>query len=135
MATEASNLWLVVEDQENDFLLLQRACRRIAPQPTLVRVEDGLKAQQYLMAWGDSTPDRPFLRPALILSDINMPQIDGFELLGWLRKQQWLSTIPFVFVTSSGLQADRDRARELRADGYLVKPSGSSALIELLQWV
>jgi two-component system, chemotaxis family, response regulator Rcp1 len=130
MARTASNLWLVVEDDSNDFALLERACRRITPPPTLLHFENGSAAQTYLASVLDrGSPDLP----ALILSDIKMPRMDGFELLAWIRDHQTLFATPFIIITGSDMQVDRDRARALRADGYLVKPSGLPILVEAVE--
>jgi two-component system, chemotaxis family, response regulator Rcp1 len=129
MSPGIPNLWLVVEDDANDHALVERACRRISPPPMLLHVRNGQAARDYLLGLCDLPDQESPVLPALILSDIKMPRMDGLELLAWVKSHPTLSVISFVILTGSTLQVDRDRARELRADGYLVKPSSFSVLI------
>jgi CheY-like chemotaxis protein len=127
MATLAK-LWLVAEDGDDDFLLLQRACTQIRPRPQLQWVKDGLEAQCYLAGSGRFADRHSFPLPDLILSDVKMPQLNGFELLAWVKTQPSLESIPFVVLSSSPLERDRDRADKLGADRYLVKEPNPAAL-------
>ena len=133
MPPATSILWLVVEDDENDFILLQRACGRVQPQPRLLRLQNGMQAREYLARFSQPVDVHIADRPALILSDIKMPQLDGFQLLEWIRTQPELRAVPFIFISSSNLQIDRDRAHALQADGYLVKPPAFPILVQILQ--
>ncbi len=135
MAVNRSILWLVAEDNDDDFILLQRACSRIAPAPKLHRAKNGIEAQCYLAGMGAFAKRSLYPLPALILSDLKMPRMDGFELLAWVKSQVVLGRIPFVFLTCSMLERDRDRANELGANGYLVKPTNSVAFGCILQAV
>jgi CheY-like chemotaxis protein len=121
-----SKYWLVVEDDDNDFLLFERACRHaIKTGPPLERFVDGLLAKAYLSG---SSP-----RPCLIVSDIKMPGMDGFELLEWVKDQQTLQWIPFVMISNSSSAADVARAKELGADDYQVKPADSHQLAAVVE--
>jgi CheY-like chemotaxis protein len=59
----------------------------------------------------------------VIVSDIKMPKKNGFELLGWVRSNPHFQNIPFVFLTSSNQETDRDRASELGVTHYILKPA------------
>jgi CheY-like chemotaxis protein len=124
------NLWLVVEDSENDILLLRRVCARLVPAPKLYCVSDGIAAKEYLLA---EIARKGMTLPSLILSDLNMPLLNGLELLSWVKSQQQLAGIPFIILTSSTDSGNRDSALQLGADAYLVKPGNFSRLVGDLQ--
>jgi CheY-like chemotaxis protein len=109
---------LIVEDDEVDLMTVKRglALRKIANE--VVTAKDGLEALQLLR--GDAGRP-PLSKPIIILLDLNMPRMNGFEFLEALRKDQELhSTIVFVLTTS---KSDEDRARAYAANiaGYIVK--------------
>ncbi len=60
--------------------------------------------------------------PDLIVSDVNLPEMDGFAILNNLRKEPITATIPFIIITANPNEADQRRARESGANGYLPKP-------------
>jgi two-component system response regulator len=66
----------------------------------------------------------------MVLSDLKMPLLNGLELLAWFKHQPGESAIPFVLMTSSDAQSDRDRACENGADDYLLKPSRFEDLVK-----
>ena len=134
MARYSTNLWLVVEDGEDDFLLLQRACSRLTPPPRLHWAKDGLEAKAYLARVGAYADRKEFPLPALILSDLKMPLMDGLELLDWVKHNRRLSEIPFILLTCSNARRDLDRAHELGADDYVVKPTELADLAKLLDF-
>ena len=71
--------------------------------------------------------------PFLLLLDIKMPGTDGFEVLQWARAEPDLKRLLIVVLTSSNLQADVDRAYELGANSYLVKPVSFDEMVNLIQ--
>ena len=116
MACLSNELWLVVEDDDNDFFLFRRACSRaLDREPCIHRENDGLSAMEFLSEHSQA--------PTLIISDLKMPQMNGLELLAWVRQQDNLSEIPFVMLSSSNLEQDVTAAEQLGAVDYQVKPS------------
>lgn len=113
---------LIVEDRKDDVVLIRRALTEAAvPNPVYV-VGDGEEAQAYLMGIGQYFDRSQFPLPDLILLDLKMPKIDGFELLRWIRAQPGLKTLRVVVLTSSEDVYDIHRAYELGANSFLVKP-------------
>jgi CheY-like chemotaxis protein len=121
---------LYVEDEENDALLVQFGFRRAGIRHPILVLPSGLKAQEYLAGTGDYE-HRPHPLPCLVLLDLNLPLLSGLELLDWMKQNPGLATLPVVIFTSSEQARDRERARELGADDYLVKPAGIEELAEL----
>ena len=116
---------LMVEDDQDFAFLAKRAFGKAAIPAGLDLVGDGEAALAYLTA---SKP-RP---PALILLDLKLPKLSGFEVLRWLRKVPEFSGLPVTILTSSGQDRDREEAKRLGADDFKVKPPSYSELIILL---
>ena len=74
-------------------------------------------------------------RPDLVLLDIKMPDVNGFEVLKHIRSQPVLSDVPVIFVTAHANQPMIHKARSLGADGYITKPFQFDTVIETVQEV
>ena len=129
---EAGNI-LLVEDNEDDALLIQRAFRRIGSVHPMQRLSDGEQALAYLAGDGAYSDREAHPLPALVLLDLKLPRRSGFEVLEWLRGQPGLRRLPVVVLTSSRESRDVDRAADLGANSYLVKPVHFDALQELIR--
>ncbi|WP_043341972.1 response regulator [Belnapia moabensis] len=126
---------LLVEDNEDDILFVQRAFRRAKLSNALPVVEDGDAAVAYLSGQGEYADRDRHPMPTLILLDIKLPRRSGLEVLEWLRAQAGLRRIPVVMLTSSRESADVDRAFDLGASGYLVKPVDFNGLLEMVKTI
>jgi CheY-like chemotaxis protein len=124
---------LLAEDDPNDVLLIQRAFRKAGLQEVLKTVRDGEEAIQYLDGRGDFSDRTLFPVPFLVLLDLKMPGTDGFGVLSWARSQPDLKRLLIVVLTSSNFQSDVDRAYELGANSYLVKPVEFKDMVNLIQ--
>jgi CheY-like chemotaxis protein len=133
MASALPRIWLLVEDDENDYLLLRRALQRSDPGAVLFWVKDGTEAQDFLLG-RERFKDRALCpTPAVVLSDLKMPRCSGLELVLWIRQQPALRTIPFIMFSSSDQAADVGSAYQDGANWYLAKPSTFQELIEMLR--
>ena len=122
---------LHVEDDPNDVLLLQRAFKKVNSQAIIQSVTDGDKAVAYLSGTEEYADREQYPLPDLILLDLKMPRKSGLEVLAWIRAQpQFKRTIVLIF-TSSKHDQDIERAYDLCANSYLVKPTNLSTLTEL----
>lgn len=123
---------LIAEDQPMDIFLLQRAFAQ-APMPiTLYFVTDGQEAIDYLSGEKEYGDRELHPLPDLLLLDIKMPRLDGFQVLRWLRNQPGLKRLPVTMFSSSGLASDVNRAYELGANSFLVKPQDADGMSELV---
>jgi CheY-like chemotaxis protein len=124
---------LLVEDDANDVFLMQRACRKVELPNPLQVVGDGDEAVDYLSGAGRFADRAQYPLPALVLLDLKLPRKTGLEVLEWLRQQSALRRVPVVVLTSSKEPADVNKAYDLGANSYLVKPLGFDALLELVR--
>lgn len=121
---------LHVDDDQNDLVLLEHACRAADLSYLVKTAADGEMAIAYLSGRGLYANRNEYPLPAVILLDLKMPRKTGFEVLSWIRSQPALKRIPVFIFTSSRHQEDIDRAYELGANAYLVKPVGFERLVE-----
>jgi CheY-like chemotaxis protein len=124
---------LLAEDDPDDVLLLERAFQKAGLGGVLRVVRDGEQAVEYLKGSGPFASRELFPLPFLILLDLKMPGMDGFEVLQWVRAERDLKRLLVVVLTSSNLQADVDRAYELGANSYLVKPVEFQEMVNMIQ--
>ena len=110
---------LLVEDSPGDVRLTQEAFRDADPQIELCVAVDGVEAMTYLKREGVHV-DAP--RPDFILLDLNLPKMDGREVLAHIKEDDDLKTIPTVILTTSDAEADIVTSYKLQANCYLSKP-------------
>lgn len=126
---------LHVEDDPNDVLLLQRAFRKAGISLNIQSVSDGDKAVAYLSgAEGFGERDK-FPQPSLVMLDLKMPRKSGLEVLQWIRHEANIRRLPVVIFTSSRHDEDVNRAYDLGANSYLVKPVGFDMLVEMAKMI
>ena len=124
---------LVAEDDPSDIFFLQRAFTLAGLSTSLHFVRDGQEAIDYLegeKSYSDRTT-HPF--PDLLLLDLKMPRINGFDVLVWLRQQPRLKRLLVTVLTSSDQPQDINRAYDLGANSYLLKPHTSEHLSDLVR--
>jgi CheY-like chemotaxis protein len=126
---------LLVEDLHADVLLIRRAFTKSGTNVHLRVVGDGETAIDYLAGRAVHADRDQHPLPELVLLDLKLPGRSGFEVLQWLRGQPGLRRLPVAVLTSSAQAADVDRAYELGANSYLVKPVEFERLVELLKAV
>ncbi|MGO8679224.1 MAG: response regulator [Limisphaerales bacterium] len=116
---------LYVEDEEFDALFMHRAFERMGLEGSLKVVEDGQEAIDYLAGKGVYADRRAHPLPAVVLLDLKLPVVSGFEVLEWLREQPEFKSLPVVIFSSSAQPEDQARASELGADDFVQKPSSA----------
>jgi len=121
MNSPESAVILLVEDLEDDILLIRRAFSKTGLTNPLYVVRNGEEAIAYLMGETPFTNRSEYPLPDLILLDLKMPKVDGFETLTWIRQQPGVRNIPVIVLTSSEELRDVNRAYSLGANSFLVK--------------
>ena len=121
---------LLVEDSPGDVRLTREAFREANMSIGLHVAADGVEAMAFLMHEGANL-HAP--RPDLILLDLNLPKMDGREVLGRIKEDQDLKTIPTVILTTSDAEADIVRSYQLQANCYLSKPVQLDAFETLMR--
>jgi CheY-like chemotaxis protein len=123
---------LVAEDEETDVALLRLAFEKAGLVADLVVAHDGQEVVDYFSSTAE--PDgSPRRLPGLVLLDLKMPRMGGLEVLAWLHSQPRLKDLPVLIFTSSSHELDSQRALDMGAREYLVKPHALHDLVKLLR--
>jgi CheY-like chemotaxis protein len=120
---------LLVEDDENDVFLMRRAFSTAKVENPLLVADNGEQAMELLKQRGNN----PTSMPCLLITDIKMPRIDGFELLVWLQTQPSFHAMPKLVISSSILEEDLAKSLQLGATAYFIKPPSFVALVQLVR--
>ena len=123
---------LLVEDNEDDIEITEITFKRSRIINNLYVVRDGEQAWEYLSRKGDYQDTAKYPEPQLILLDINMPKIGGFELLERIKKTDSLKLIPVVMLTSSKSDEDIIRGYGDGAAAYIAKPVAHDEFLKIV---
>src|SRR4051794_23419206 len=121
---------LSVEDDNAAYFLIRQAFREIGLELGLERVVDGRDALDFLNQTG-RYKDAP--KPSLILLNMNLPRMNGLELLAHMRAHKFLQDIPVVVFSSSKLDADRAKCLALGAREFIAKPSDYDEFVQAIR--
>jgi len=124
---------LLAEDGEDDAFLMRRAFEKAHLANPLNVVRDGREAIAYLSGQGIYADRSRYPFPCLLLLDLKMPKVSGFEVLTWIRNQPELKRLPVVVLTSSTEVPDISKAYDLGANSYLVKPGTFEDLMHMVE--
>jgi len=131
---------LIIEDNDSDLELALRALRKANLTNKILALRDGTQAVEYLFAEGDYAGRDVQSHPRLVLLDLNLPKIDGIEVLRRIKGDPRTASIPVVVLTSSNEERDRVATYALGANSFIVKPvefdSFSRAVTEIgMYWL
>lgn len=121
---------LLVEDNEGDILLTTEAFEESNINPKISVARNGQEALDFLYKTGDFINAE---KPDLILLDINMPILNGHEVLEKIKNDSHLKKIPVIILTTSSNQQDIDRAYKNHANSYITKPIEIQDFLETIQ--
>jgi two-component system response regulator len=112
----------LVEDDDNDADLAERAFRRANIKNPLVRARDGVEALEYLHGSGRYSAREAYDLPFFVILDLNIPKLNGLAVLKAIRADERTRHLPVVILTSSAEESDRLAAYDHYANSYIVKP-------------
>lgn len=120
---------LLVEDNPGDVVLTQEAFRQSKIANEIHVVNDGEMALDYLYQRNGFEDQE---RPDLVLLDLNLPKVDGREVLEAIKSDDGLKTVPVVILTSSDAECDIVKTYDLHANSYVVKPISMAAFVKIV---
>lgn len=125
MAQERQKILVIAEDDDEDFLLLERVFKKLQFNVSIVRVRDGFELLDYLRQHKESH--------LLVLLDLNMPRKSGREVLREVKSNDALCHIPIVVLTNSQAETDLADCYRFGANSFLRKPVEQAKFIEMME--
>jgi CheY-like chemotaxis protein len=123
---------LYVEDEQDDVFFVRRTLQRACPEANLAVVVDGSIAISYLSGDGPFSDRNVFPLPSVVLLDIGLPLLSGFDVLEWLRTDPALKKIPAIVFSTFGRPEARRKASESGATAFVAKTASGRTGFELL---
>jgi CheY-like chemotaxis protein len=123
---------LIAEDDEDDLLLIQRAIKRARLLNPVQVVRDGEEALAYLGGEGPFADRVQHPVPFLMLLDLHMPKQNGFDVLRWVQRRPELARMKIAILTSSSDEHDYNKAMQLGAHSYFIKPGSLEEFVHLM---
>src|SRR5688500_8898817 len=123
-------MFLLVEDNNNDVELTLRAFAKRMLVNQMVVTRDGEEALDYLFAMGSHIGRDPKIMPEVILLDLKLPKLDGFEVLRRIRADELTRRIPVVVLTTSNEEKDILASYDMGANSFVSKPVNFADFIE-----
>lgn len=124
---------LLVEDNQDDEVLTLRALRQNNILNEVIVARDGVEALDYLFAAGAHKGRDTNIMPQVILLDLKLPKIDGFEVLKRIRSDSRTKHLPVVILTSSKEEKDLINGYSLGANSYICRPVDFESFIEAVR--
>ena len=124
---------LLVEDNHMDVVLTLDAFKEAKLKNKVSVAHDGQEALDYLFGREKYANRKLFPKPNLILLDLKMPGIDGFEVLRQIKNTEKLKRIPVVILTSSKEEGDRAMSYDMGANSYLLKPVAFNGFVDVVK--
>ena len=121
---------LLVEDNQDDAKLATRALEKRNLTKRLMWVQDGAEAMDFLLARGKYIKRNKSKRPKVVLLDLNLPKVDGIQVLQNIRLNRELEDLPVVVMTSSEIEKDKLKSELLGVNAYITKPLDEQSFIK-----
>lgn len=133
MKDKKSVVILLAEDDEDDYILTQKAFKEARLNNRLIRVKDGVELMEYLKHQGNFTNPESSPRPYLILLDLNMPRKDGREALKEIKSDPNFKMIPVVVLTTSRADEDVVKSYDLGVNSFVTKPIKMEDFVQVIK--
>jgi len=124
---------LVVDDSEDDRFFIERSLHQLKPDYRIIGLASGNEAIAYIRGDGQYADREMFQFPSYVITDLKMPDGDGFELLDFIKQNPALSIIPVVMLSASQDTDDIRQAYLLGASCYFAKPSAPQEMSDLIK--
>lgn len=131
--SDALNGIILVEDDDGHALLVEKNLRRAGLVNPFLRLRDGQEALDYFFADNDNRPAHPGFSHPVVLLDVNMPKIDGVEVLRQLKTDPATAMLPVIMLTTTDDPREIARCYELGCNIYVTKPVEYGAFVEAVQ--
>jgi CheY-like chemotaxis protein len=125
---------MLVDDSHNDAILLSRSLARAGLEDRLIHIHDPRRAVAYLEGAGEYADRNKHPLPDILLLDLKMPEIDGFQLLSWARRQPHLAALVIVVVTRTDDRHLIERCYQLGANSFLSKDANLEEMRNFVQF-
>jgi len=130
MKSESEQMkFVVIDDDEVDREVVRRALRKIGSDTPVIEAENGIEALQLLRGTADNAP---LAKPYVIILDLNMPQMNGFEFLDELRSDRSLKYTPIFILSTSDATIDKEQAYRRRISGYIAKSQKNEDFLDAM---
>jgi len=126
---------LIADDSPDDAIIIRLAFEEAGVAAQLHFVETGEEVLRYLQGSSELPGEDSAAAPNLLLLDLKMPRMDGFEVLEWLRQHPPFDRLPVIVFSGSDQPVDINRALALGAARYLVKPQKMSDMVQLVRGI
>jgi CheY-like chemotaxis protein len=123
---------LLVEDSEDNVFLVRHAMRKAGVTTPLEVVTSGEQALEYLGGSNGYSDWKQFPLPVIVLLDLKMPGMSGFDVLKWIRQRPGLKALRVAMLTSSDMPSEIKLAHDLGANIFLTKPVQLERLIQIM---
>ena len=124
---------LLVEDDPNDVMLIRKAVQKSLSGIPLAVVSNGQEAIDYLKGEVPYADRALHPLPDIVLLDLKMPLMNGFEVLRWIRLHPVLKRLPVIILTGSVHDSDARLAYEMGANSYVIKPTDFNELVKTME--
>jgi CheY-like chemotaxis protein len=128
-----SKIILLAEDSPDDVFLIRSAFKKNGFRDSIHVVSNGEEVLRYLKGEGAYADRKQYPVPHLLLLDLNMPRLNGFEVLSWIRARQEWMCLPVIVLTTSFYGPEIKRAYDSGANSFITKPPDFSDLVASLK--
>ena len=133
MNTNTNQSFLIIEDSDEDFFAFERILQKLPVAQTIYRCSDGDEALDFLYHRGQYSDPEKAPRPSIILLDLNLPCLDGRDILTQIKQDRNLNIIPVIVFTTSSNPKDVEICYQQGVNSYIIKPMNFNKLIRTIQ--
>ena len=126
---------LVVEDDPSYRLIIRKAFEKVDLKDSVYEAVDGIDGLDFLFRRNKYADRTDYELPSLVLLDLKMPRMDGYDMLSYLKSKETTKQIPIIVLTTSESEEDINQCYRLGANAYLSKPNTNTELVEKIQFL